>query len=264
MFFFLSKSLWILAQPSNIAVILVAAGLLLLLKARFQRLGQRVLAAGLVLFIILGFTPLNQLLLAPLEGRFTRPDLSKGPPVAGIIILGGAEDGRADPDREIAGLNEAAERYTEGIALALRFPAAKLVFTGGSGGIITDGGAPEAVSANRLFKALGISSDRIVLEDQSRNTWENAIFTRAKISPNPGERWLLLTSAYHMPRSMGCFRKAGFDLEPWPVDYRRAERFGDMLLPYPDGLRRVDFVVREWIGLVAYYVTGKSSALFPR
>ncbi|MDX2201759.1 MAG: YdcF family protein [Hyphomicrobiaceae bacterium] len=263
MFFFLSKLLWFFAQPSNVAFVLILVGALLMLTAPRSVLGRRMATAGLLAFVVLGFTPFNQILLAPLESRFQRPDLGLGPPPAGIIILGGAEDGRADPDREMAGLNEAAERYTEGIALARRFPQAKLVFSGGSGGIIADAGAPEAVAARRLFKALGIAPERVVLEERSRNTWENAIFTRAMLDPKPGERWLLVTSAYHTPRAVGCFRKAGLEVEPWPVDFRVAERFADMLQPYPDQLRRVDTAVREWIGLVAYYLTGKSTALFP-
>jgi uncharacterized SAM-binding protein YcdF (DUF218 family) len=262
MFFILSKVLWFFAQPSNLTLILIVAGLLLAARTRFRRLGTRLFTAGGIAFSVLGFSPLNQVLLAPLESRFARPDLSKGPPVAGIIILGGAEDGRADAAKEIAGLNEAAERYTEGAALALRFPQARVVFSGGNGHLLASAPA-EAVSAGRLLGALGVAPERIVLEDKSRNTRENAAFTRAMIEPKAGERWLLVTSAFHMPRSVGCFRKVGIDVEPWPVDYRVGGVF-EFNAYYPDGLRRVDFVVREWFGLVAYFLAGHTTALLPR
>ncbi len=263
MFFILSKVLWFIAQPSSIVMLMVLAGFLLQPRPAYAILARRLVLWGGIAFLVLGFSPLHQFLIAPLEDRFERPDIDKGPPVTGIIILGGAEDGRADPTREIAGLNEAAERITEAVALARRLPNAKVVFSGGNGHLYKSGPA-EATWASRLLGALGLPLDRIVLEDKSRNTWENALFTKAKIDPKPGERWLLVTSAFHMPRSIGCFRKAGMSVEPWPVDYRVSDPIWEPNGYYPDGLRRVDMAMREWIGLVAYYLVGHTSALFPK
>jgi uncharacterized SAM-binding protein YcdF (DUF218 family) len=264
MFFFLSKIFWFFAQPSNFVLALMIGGVLLAARSQRARLGTRLFTAGALAFLLMSFTPLPYILIAPLEARFTRPDLTQGPPVTGIIILGGAQDGRADSAKELAGVNESAERFTEGVALSRRFPAAKVVFTGGNGQILDRRAAPEAVLVGRLFAALGVPPERMVLEDRSRNTWENAIFTREKIDPKPGERWLLVTSAFHMARSMGCFRKAGIDVEPWPVDYRLGDSIWEFNAYYPDGLRRTDMAVREWIGLVAYYLAGHTTALFPR
>ncbi|RTL62077.1 MAG: YdcF family protein [Hyphomicrobiales bacterium] len=264
MFFYLSKIFWFFAQPSNFILLLMIGGVLLAARTRHTRLGTRLFTGGAAAFVLMSFSPLPYILIAPLEARFTRPDLAQGPPVTGLIILGGAQDGRADSAKELAGVNEAAERFTEGVALARRFPQAKVVFSGGNGQLLDPRGAPEAVLAGRLFAALGVSPERMILEDRSRNTWENAIFTRQKIEPKPGERWLLVTSAFHMARAMGCFRKAGIDVEPWPVDYRLGDSIWDFNAYYPDGLRRTDMAVREWIGLVAYYLVGHSTALFPR
>ena len=97
------------------------------------------------------------------------------------------------------------------------------------------------------------------------NTLENAILSKDLARPQPGERWLLVTSAYHMPRAIGIFRKAGFDVEPYPVDWRTSGS-GDALRPFPtvgDGLRRTDTAVREWVGLLVYWLMGMSSSLFP-
>jgi uncharacterized SAM-binding protein YcdF (DUF218 family) len=162
-----------------------------------------------------------------------------------------------------AGLNEAAERYTEGAALALRLPHARLVFSGGSGALIATE-LPEADTAERLFTALGVARSRLTLEDRSRDTFENAVFTKRLIDPKPGERWLLVTSAWHMPRAVGCFRKAGFAVEAWPVDYRTGSRFRLALEgAIYEGLRRLDFISREYAGLTMYYAFGGTSALLP-
>jgi uncharacterized SAM-binding protein YcdF (DUF218 family) len=110
-----------------------------------------------------------------------------------------------------------------------------------------------------------VPRERVIAEDRSRNTVENAEFSKALAKPQPGERWLLVTSAYHMPRAIGIFREAGFDVEPYPVDWRTSGS-GDALRPFPtvgDGLRRTDTAVREWVGLLVYWLMGMSSELFP-
>jgi hypothetical protein len=151
------------------------------------------------------------------------------------------------------------------MALARRYPKARIAFTGGSIEILS---APTvgADAARVMFRDLGLADgDRLLLESKARDTWENAVLTKALVQPKPGERWLLVTSAWQMPRSMGVFRKTGFAVEPWPVDYRTADAW-DLLRLFDapaDGLKRLDTAVREWIGLVSYRVTGRSDALFP-
>lgn len=261
MFFIAAKLLWFLTQPSSLIALAILLGALLA-RSRWRRVGKPLLALGLIALFVGGLAPIGDLLVLPLENRFTRPDLTAGPPVTGIIVLGGAEDARADPPREIAGLNEAAERYTEAVVLARQLPQARIVFSGGSA--IPSLYAPEAVTAERLLIGLGVPKERITLENRSRDTYENAVFTTQLLAPKPGERWLLVTSGWHMPRAMGCFRKAGFEVEAWPVDYRTAGRFQWVLArSIPDGLRSIDYTVREYVGLVAYYLAGRTSALLP-
>ena len=109
----------------------------------------------------------------------------------------------------------------------------------------------------RLLEALGVARERITLESRSRDTYENAVFTKRLVNPGPGERWLLITTAWHMPRAMGCFRQAGFAVQPWPVDYRTSGRIELWLNPgIPEGLRQMDFIVREYAGLAMYYSEG--------
>ena len=268
MFFVLAKVLWFLLQPSSLLIGAVVAGALLA-PTRWCRPGRRLAWGGAIALLICGLTPLGDVLIRPLEARFPRADIdhaaSNGArPITGIIVLGGGEDGHAADSPQLAALNEAAERYTEAAALARRLPVARLVFSGGSGALLT-AVVPEAEPAGRLFEALGIPNDRITLETRSRDTHENALFSARLLQPRPDQRWLLVTSAWHMPRAMGCFRRAGFAVEAWPVDYRTPRRLELVRLhnSIPEGLRRIDFVVREYVGLVAYYAAGRTDALWP-
>ena len=216
-----------------------------------------------MLFAGFGLLPLGKALIEPLEDRFPPWDASRGAP-DGIVVLGGAVDPEFVAARGAPDLNEAAERVTVVAELARKYPSARILYSGGSGRLLFQGGA-EAQFAGALIETFGVPKSRLILEDQSRNTAENAIFSLRLAMPKPGERWLLVTSAYHMPRSMGAFRRAGFAVEAYPVDYRTTGA-EDMLIPFDDvasGLRRTDTAAREWIGLLAYWLTGRSSELFP-
>ena len=154
-------------------------------------------------------------------------------------MLGGAEDNRAMDAPQLAALNEAAERYTEAVALARRLPAARLVFSGGSGALLTTE-PPEAETAGRLFEAWELPRSGSRWKSKSRDTCENALFSARLLDPRPEQRWLLVTSAWHMPRAMGCFRRAKFAVEPWPVDYRAPRRLSQTQWnrSISEGLRR--------------------------
>ncbi len=260
LFFYFSKLVWFVLQPSSLIALMLVGGLALMLWLR--RWGLSLIALGALGYVIAGFSPLGHWMMMPLEDRFPRPELTE--PVDGIIVLGGSVDTLVSKGRGVSALNEAGERLTEGAALAKQFPDARLVFSGGSGEILFEG-TTEAEGANRLFARLGIAPERLILEDRSRNTAENAAFTRDLVRPQPGERWLLVTSAFHMPRAVGCFRAVGFEVIAWPVDYRTAggEDIWRFFPRASEGLRRVDLAAKEWAGLLAYHVTGRTSTLFP-
>ena len=218
MFFYISKLLWFLLQPSNAVLLLLLLGILMLWSRRARAGRWIVLTAGLAL-LVGGLSPLGHALLLPLENRFSRGALDAGERVTGILILGGAQDMSITVSRRTVALNEAGERIVEAVLLAKRFPEAKVVFTGGSGAIFGEK-ISEAEGARLLLTGLGISQDRLVLENRAKNTFQNAQFNKKLIKPGKQERWLLVTSASHMPRAMGSFRSVGFKVEPWPVDYR--------------------------------------------
>jgi uncharacterized SAM-binding protein YcdF (DUF218 family) len=261
MFFPLSKIVGLIFLPSNFMFLLALAGILLI-AMRWRRLGLTCVGAAVVLLTVFGILPAGNWLIWPLETRFPKWDASRGAP-HGIVVLGGSIGPENSAARGEPALNESAERITIVGELARKFPAARIAFTGGNASL--SGGPSEAEFAGKLFESFGVPRERLILEGDSRTTFENATFTRKLVAPKPGERWLLVTSAHHMPRSMGVFRQAGFPVEPYPVDWRTAG-FGDLLTPFGSiaaGLARTDAAAHEWAGLLIYWVSGRSSELFP-
>jgi uncharacterized SAM-binding protein YcdF (DUF218 family) len=262
MFFILSKILGFFALPSNLLIAIGLVGLILLCT-RYTRLASWLVVTSLVLIAIAGLSPLGNALILPLEQRFPPWDASHGPP-DGIVVLGGAISPDVSAARGAVALNEAAERMTVTAELARRYPKARIIFSGGSNALIFDDGV-EAFFGVQQLEALGVAHERITAEEQSRNTIENAVFSRLLANPKPGERWLLLTSAYHMPRAIASFRAAGFPVEAYPVDWRTRGP-ADAVKPFAslgDGLRRTDTAVHEWVGLLLYRLAGKTTELFP-
>ena len=257
MFFYASKISGFFLQPSTALILLFALGFALYWRGR-RRAGMRVLLATVAIYIIAGLSPLANGMMFALEQRHARPEASQIDRVDGIIVLGGVIDALVSGTRDEIALNEAAERLTETAALAYRFPEARIVISGGDGALIYKS-ASEAGIAQRFFTRIGIDAARITLENQSRTTWENAALAKKLIKPAPGERWLLVTSAFHMWRAMACFRAVDFEVTPWPVDFRT--RGAEDLLrfsPRPStAWRRIDLATKEWVGLAAYWITGR-------
>ncbi|QCK87736.1 YdcF family protein [Phreatobacter aquaticus] len=265
MFFYLSKIVWWVAAPSNVLIGFVLIGAVLLFT-RWSRSGRRMVAFGALGLLVCGMAPVGIMLARPLEARFPVLSQEMAPPT-GIIVLGGSIDQITTAARggQVV-IGAAGSRITEAAALAHRYPQARLVFTGGSNALFAQDAEDEAAAAARLFAQMGIATARITIERESRNTWENAVLTKAMVKPQPGERWLLVTSAWHMPRSVGIFRVAGFDVIPYPVDFESRNTDREIrrpVLPMSRGLDLVDRMAREWLGLLAYRVGGRTDALFP-
>jgi uncharacterized SAM-binding protein YcdF (DUF218 family) len=243
MFFIFSKTLALLATPSNFIGALLFIGLLLF-AFQWPASAQRLVTVGIVLLMLFGFLPIGSLLLFPLTERFPVWSNHGGDPT-GMIILGGGD---------VAG-------RTVAIAdLARRFPHSRVAVTGG-GGFLLGPSEAEAQLIARLLEGVGVSAQRIVVEDRSRNTGENAAFARQLLQPKAGERWLLVTSTQHMPRAVGCFRNAGFEVEAYPVQSRTGAAMSIPILS--DRLARTDEAVHEWLGLIVYWITGRTNELFP-
>lgn len=263
MLFYLSKVAYFFLQPSNLLIAVALVGVILLTFSKKRRTGMRLAWLAILGLAICGLSPVANWLILPLEERFPRPEQIVA--YDGIIVLGGAVDTVVTGGRGDTALTTSGERITISARLAGLVPNAKVIHSGGKGFVISSQ-ATEAEGAARLFEDFGIAPERIVLEDKSRNTWENAVFTKELVDPKPGQTWLLVTSAYHMPRAMGVFEKAGWEgVTAYPVDYR-TRGTQDRSLGFTGvskGLRRFDLAFREWVGLVAYRLTGRSTTWLP-
>lgn len=262
MFFVLSKTLGFLAVPSNFLAVAGIAGICLLVT-RWRRLAHALLIGSIVMLALLGFSPLSNVLLLSLSERFPAWEAGRNDP-DGVIVLGGVIDPDVSAARGVIELDSSAERALALLTLARRFPNARIVFSGGSGSLLPNALA-ETPFARKLLAEFGMTGDRFVFEDTSRTTHENAVNTYGMLKPKPGERFLLVTSSFHIPRSMGAFRMAGFEVEAYPVDWR-TRGWRDASQPFDrlsSGLARADVAIHEWTGLAVYWLTGRSSALFP-
>lgn len=253
-FFVLSKVFWALARPDTLLALLCLAGVLL----RRRRAGRTLLGLTAGATLLIGFLPLHSVLLRPLEARFPiAPPLTE---VQGIIQLGGAEDivlARLTGQTQV---NAAADRYIATLTLARAHPEARVLFAGGAAQLRPDG--DEATWAQRLLIETGLDPGRLTLETRSRNTAENASNARALVPDTLTGSWVLVTSAFHMPRAVGSFCAAGWTgIVPWPVDHRAKPL--KVRWDLAGNLSALGVAMREWIGLVAYYATGRSDRLFP-
>lgn len=263
MFFSVSKLFWLFFQPLTIIFVLLLLALVLIWTG-LRKLGLAALISGAVILFVSAYTTLGSIMLVPLEDRFAK--ITELPQhVDGIVVLGGYMNGDINAGRPGFELNSAADRIFETMRFARLYPDAKVIVSGGDGAFFEEA-KPEADSTRTMLADLGFSGDRFIFENKSRNTVENAVFSKALAEPKAGETWLLVTSAYHMPRSIGCFRKAGFDVVAWPVDYKTPakQRFSLYFESPNEALSRFSVAVREWVGLTAYWLTGKTDMLLPQ
>lgn len=263
MSFVLSKVLWTLSAPGHLLLLAALLGVagLFLSGPRLRRASRWLLA--FVVFCLAALTLLPAgIWLGPLENRFRMPDPLPRE-VDGIVVLGGAlsierSHGRGRPE-----LTEAADRLTALVELARRYPRAKLVFTGGSAALL-ERPLREADLVADFLDRLGMGADRLILERDSRNTHENVVLSKALAQPTGDQVWLLVTSASHMPRAVGVFRRHGWPVLPYPVDFQTSGGIDWRSRPsLARGLAEATRASKEWVGLLAYRLLGWSNSLFP-
>ncbi len=262
MFFTASKILWILSQPGNLLLIGLCLGIVLMATRRWRGAGRRLVGATAVVGLIVAVLPLGTWLITPLEDR--SPPVTETPArVDGIVVLGGIVNSVVTESRGQVAVGGAVERLIEFARLARQYPGARLVFSGGSGSL-TRQDLKEARFVEPLLRSLSLDPGRVIFEDQARNTYENAILSREKVKPKPGETWILVTSAFHMPRAVGSFRAAGWTVLPYPVDYMTsAGQTAGLQFNFAGGLGALGAGLHEWLGLAFYRLSGKTDAFFP-
>jgi uncharacterized SAM-binding protein YcdF (DUF218 family) len=258
----LSKAFWLAVQPGNLLVLLLTAGSLLLFT-KWRGFGRFLIAMIALVSIATAVLPVGRWLLEPLEDRF--PMLTSLPDkVDGVIMLGGAVSTVLTAAHGQPQTNEHAERFIAFADLARRYPNAKLVFAGG-GPMLRGGSFREADASREVMIWLGMDTSRVIFERESRNTFENVVNAKALVHPAQGEVWLLVTSAFHMPRAVGVFRAEGWPVVPYPVDYQTGAGEDDPALSagFLENLGQSSLTLKEWVGLLANHWLGHSDSLFP-
>ena len=267
LFFVLSKTLWTFGRPDHLLLLLLTLAVLVLGWNSRRRKARSFAYFVLLLLWLVALVPVGQWLLHPLEQRFAPPAQLSQQPLAGVIVLGGAEKLGMMRYHQRPEFTEAADRVMAVPVLARQLPQLPIVYTCGSGWL-TEQQIKGADFTRRYFDSLGLDG-RVLYERESRNTYENATLSRDLVRQQLGEqalggRWLLVTSAFHMPRSVGVFRQQGWDVLPYPVDYR-----GQPLQGFPfyfnltENLEDLTMAAREWTGLLAYWLSGKTHRLLP-
>lgn len=225
---------------------------------------RAILAALALFFAVLSVVPLGGMATAALEERFSQP-ASLPDHVDGIVVLGGAVDLAVSARHGQTAMGPGAQRIAAMVALARRYPQARVIYTGGSGDAFAQD-LSEAPLVRRMLVDMGIDVSRIQFEDQSRNTRENALFSRILTSPAPGETWILVTSASHMPRATGVFRAVGWPTLAYPVDYHTTKSdFGPFAfsLHWYRQIALLGYSLHEYWGLAYYRLRHWTDSLFP-
>lgn len=257
----LSDLTWAFLQPGGIILILLLLSFLLLLFGAL-RTGRRLLGCALLAAVLPGLLPLEDMLAAPLERRLLAPNPLPAQ-VTGILVLGGSVEPAISNARGQLNLNDASERVIAGAALAERYPGAKLVFTG----LYRETVANDFLvnpNAKSLFFGAEYGGRELVFLGTARSTYEEALLSIEALKPRAGETWLLVTSAYHMPRAFLTFQAQGWTLVPYPVDYRsRARPVVQPSLTFIGKLADLDEIFREWGALFVYNRLGRTDTLLP-
>jgi uncharacterized SAM-binding protein YcdF (DUF218 family) len=259
--FVAGKLIWAVLQPGNLLTLCLLAGVILYLLSRGLR-GKVLVGFAALGFALLAVAPIGPAMMLVLEERFPRPAKLPGH-IDGIMLLGGAVNPAVSLSSGETTFNCSTARVLGAVALARDHPEAKLVMVGGEGGL-SPIGYSEARATLGFVVNEGIAPSRLLLEEKSRSTHENAVYAKELLRPAPGQTWVLVTSAYHMPRSVGAFRAAGWQVIPYPVDFDIDPRTGlRPSLDLVDRLSDITLAGKEWVGLVGYRLMGWTQELFP-
>ncbi|MCG8635129.1 MAG: YdcF family protein [Desulfobacterales bacterium] len=262
-FFWASKLVWLVVRPDFLLVFFTLAGVFCLFAGAVKR-AKLILSAVVLFMVAVTVLPMGQWLLSPLENRFpTNPELPEN--VDGIIVLAGAENAYRSAVWDQVELWDHSERLYYFMKFMRIYPDAAYLFAGDSGTLYRQE-YKAADLARKMFGELGFDADKILFERESKNTYENGVNAYNLVKPEPDEKWILITTAWHMPRAVGVFENLGWDVIPFPVDHG-TDITGDdrffLTWEFTGNMKGLQTGIKEWVGLTAYYLTGRTSVLFP-
>ena len=256
MFLYLSKILPQLLQPPALTIFMLLVALPA--RRRMPKLANGAIVLTIATLWIFSTHAFSDFLIGGLEARFPAIDVPQVPSADAIVVLGGYLHSPTSSHRNTE-LNESADRLWMGARLFKSGKAPFVLLTGGTVPGFGEKLMPEADAAKILLEDWGVPSSAILVETQSRNTHENALYSRPILHAKNARRVLLVTSAFHMPRAFAIFRKEGIDVIAVPTDYLSGWEHSDVLyswIPDAEGLYRFSTAAREWIGLTVYKLRG--------
>ncbi len=261
------KVLWDVFDPVTIFLLLtlISTAILVYGNARWRAVAARFVCYTVAISLLVVGLPFGNLLLFPLEQRFPKDEQPLPPSPAGILVLGGGIDAEMSHIRQAMELNASGDRVLAMLHLGQLYPEAPIIYSGGPGDWRAQGrGDAEALAYAPLVT--NSIAQRLLIEQRSGNTHENAVEAKRLI---PGDLsatnapWILVTSAWHMPRAVGAFRSEGWVVHPYPVDFRSGGQFKTSFLRWFRNLDDLKLAIKEWAGLVIYHRLGWSDSAFP-
>lgn len=251
-------------MPGHVLFAWMAIGTVFLFFRResWRKRGRFMTVVGVAAGIIVAVIPIGLWGMTWLENRFTQPPWPKH--VAGIIVIGGNEDEVVAEKRGIlwTGFGTMGRELAFKI-LSEKYPEAMLVYSGGSSYVNAPAALSQADIAGGVLKEMGLKRE-VLYEGKSRTTYENAVFSAALIgAAKIKEPWILVTSAWHIPRATGTFRKAGWNIIPMPVAYSTSGRLPWFRMDFTANMTALHGFMRETLGMIYYWAVGRSDALFP-
>jgi uncharacterized SAM-binding protein YcdF (DUF218 family) len=262
MAFFLSKVLWAFLSPGCLLALMLAGGLALeaASRAAWKKTGRILCVSATFCLAAIAILPVGDWALTPLENRFAFDPPDR---VDGIVVLGGDEETEISEGRGQPVALDSMRRYVMLKDMERRYPDAKLVFSGGFAMRHPDGHIPPSDIADLIMTDIGVPTNRMIFEKNSRNTYENAVFSANLVHPNASQKWLLVTSAWHMPRAMGCFRQAGWNVFAAPTGYFTPGTYQLVPVRFEKQIRNLTLAAHEYVGLLSYWLMGRTSELWP-
>ena len=258
--YFISKFIWLFLTPLNFIIILFATGLL------FSLINKKLLSKifyifSLMLFILIGIFPTGNLLLFKLEQYYQSPSIIPNN-ITGILILGGPTSVGLTVAHNQVSFNEAGERLTESIKIIRKYNPKIIIFSGGSQKQTFNDS--HSYVAKRFFSEMGIDVSQINFEFKSRNTYENILFSKKIAHPKKNEKWLIITSSFHMKRAMNIAEKIEWNFTPYPVDFRSGNKFTSFKPSFSllENFNSFNLAFHEIVGLISYYMLGRTNKIF--
>ena len=260
MTFYLSKFLWFVFNPFNLLIIIIIIGYLFNLF-NLKLLSKFFYFFAVFIFFISAVMPTGSYLNYLLEKNFHSKNYLPET-IDGILILSGATNPYLTKEHNQINFHGSVERLTESVSLIKKYPNAKIIFSGGSGSLKYPS-LDHASVAKNFFSNMGIDSSKIYYEKTSHNTYENILFSKRIARPKINEKWLLVTSAFHLNRSLGVSEKLEWIFIPYAVDFNKTKKFSWKLsFNLLSNLLEFQQASHEWAGLLAYYLMGRSDRIF--